>query len=988
MITTAHLKQQVKEFVRPAIITILAAVAFTALLGFHHAKFEDSMVRAFQKQQLDATRSWADAVEKQAVGIRHDLSFLASHPDVCRLAPAMKDILAAYLTQENAVLDNLEVFDVGGARLWSGRPAGREELRNEAGPMSSSTMPGKRNHLFRMRLPIELDGQPVGTLQADVNVFGVALRCQPKADSAGKSLCLLLAGSGEVIYGNDIFSKPRQVIHALRDSDAPKEAVHNAQLLPYVVERCISGNSSGLAETIRPEGHVVELLAFAPINVEGRRFGLVMGSPRGDVSVPIASHERVTYALIAALALLYFVTGYTALRGERSHTQHEEQRRQAAEEASKAKGNYLAKMSHELRTPMNGIISMTELATGAENAVERRKYLGVVKECADSLLSVINDILDLSKIEAGRLKLSHEPFSVATCVANTLTSLAPLAREKGLALRWEIDLGIPAVVFGDPGRLRQILNNLIGNAIKFTRRGEVVVRVTPQTVRLNLAVLQFDASDTGPGMSPNDLERIFNPYYQCSDAEVYRKNSTGLGLPIARQLVELMGGRISVASAVGKGTVFTFTAKFDSAASEASDAGGTSLPSLEHVRALVISSVPANLRRFSGLLGGWGAQVDCAADATDGLPAMSAAQDQGTPFGLILFENNETAMDAFAFAEALATLQGCEKAALAVICPNGLRGDALRCPPTGIDAYLGIRDLDDRLRLALRLALQHAEHRNGGAPITKHSSPEVAGLQILLVEDNPVNQQGASLLLSQWGHKVDIAGSGEEAVAVLAGREFDLVLMDLELPGISGIEATAQIRAREKERGKHTHIMGMTGHAMDSDRAGCLAAGMDGYISKPFRPDQLRRAVENVAVGVSGGTVGYAPPARAPAACPQEPVWDAAEALRLADGNRMAVGIIIQTFLKDLRATLPAAQSAALARDEKRLAKAAHRWKGALGLLGARRAFSCAVRLEEVCRLGEPERLLESFQRLHHELLVLEKALCLAEQESVSCRSS
>lgn len=979
--------RDIARFARPLILTIAAGLAFGALLRFHHARFEDGMVRSFQKQQLDATRSWADAVEGQVAGIRRDLVALASHPDVCRFAPGMKEILSASLARENTVLDNLEVLDAHGATLWSGSPVAKGSSRNDTSPTTSSANQGQTSYQLSMRLPIELDGRQVGTLQASVNILGAAIRSQPKAGSTYKSLCLLLSDTGEVIYGSDAVSKPRQVVHALRDADAPKETVQNVGLLAHLTDRCITAGSSGLAEAVRQEGNVEELVAFAPINLEGRRFGLVLGSPRADVSVPIASHERVTYALIVALTLLYFATGYTAYRSERAHVQLEQQRRKAAEGASRAKGDFLAKMSHELRTPMNGIISMTELARGAEDTADRQKYLCVVRECADSLLCVINDILDMSKIEAGRLELCHIPLNVPECMANTLASLAPLAKDKGLSLSWEIDPGVPPVVYGDPGRLRQVFNNLIGNAIKYTCSGEVVVRVMPQTAKHDQVELRFDVRDTGAGMSPDNLKRVFNPYYQCSGAEAYRKDSTGLGLAIAKQLVERMGGRFSVASEIGKGTVFTFTAKFGSAAGNASAAGKTMLPTLVNVRVLVISSVGANLLRFSRLVEAWGAHAGCAANEGDGLLALKEAIDRAESFDLVLVDNSDLSADAFAFAEKVSAMNGGEEVALVVIYPAGLRGDAVQCLRTGIDAYLGTPVDDDQLHTTLRMAIQHAACQKGRSLVTRYSSPDSPGRKILLVEDNPVNQQAASLLLGQWGHQVHSVGSGEEALSVMADREFDLVLMDLEMPGINGIEATVQIRQREKESGRHTPIIAMTAHAMDGDRERCLAAGMDAYTSKPFRPDQLRSLIASIASGAAGGFAASAPPAAAPTAPNDGSVWDFSEALRLADGSRKVVSLIIKAFLKDLRETLPAAQSAAMAQDVKCLAGLAHRWKGSLGLLGAKRALSCAVKLEETCRLGEPERLLESFQRLHNELLVLDKALSNTEQEIIQCKS-
>jgi signal transduction histidine kinase/CheY-like chemotaxis protein len=714
---------------------------------------------------------------------------------------------------------------------------------------------------------------------------------------------------------------------------------------------------------------------------------MAIGSPKADVSVPIASHERVTYALIVALALLYFATGYTAYRSERAHAQLEEQRRMTAEQASKAKGDFLAKMSHELRTPMNGVISMTELAMGAANQAERQRCLCMVRQCANSLLTVINDVLDISKIEAGKLELCRVPLNVPECVINTLAVLASLAKDKGLSLRWGIAPDVPSVVIGDPGRLRQVLNNLIGNAIKFTSSGEVDVRVMPQAVHSDKTVLRFTVQDTGRGMSPQDQWRAFTPYYQCPDSQRYRKDSTGLGLAITKQLVELMGGRISVRSEIGKGSTFTFTIRFGPPIEEGSGLAKETLPSLTTIRALVVSAIPANLRRFRGALESWGAVPGSAEDSDAALLALKDAQGRGSPFALVLFDSSGSGMDPFDFAEELSTLEGYEGVALAVIHPAGLRGDAIRCLQTGIDVYLGIPIEDDQLHLALSMAVQHAASQKCLSLITRHTFLDARSLRILLVDDNPVNREAASMLMSQWGHKVQAACAGEEAVSISAEREFDLVLMDLEMPGISGIEATEQIRRREQGTGRRTPIVAMTAYALDSDRQRCLQAGMDEYLTKPFRPDQLRKLISAVSVGGVGRPIQPPSPANAPTPPADRAAWNPSEALRLADGNKKTVGIIVSTFLRDLRETLPAAQNAALTRDGKTLAKYAHRWKGSLGLLGAERSLSCAVKLEDACRSGEPERLLEYFQRLHEELLALEQALSSTEQDNVQCKS-
>jgi protein-histidine pros-kinase len=959
-----------------------------ALLRFHHARFEDGMVRSFQQQQVDAIRNWTDSLQGQVGDIRRELDSLAGQPDVRRFAPGMKETLESFLARESATLDDLEVLSAGGATLWSGLSSGGVESRKDANEAGTLTPRGEKGRRLSVSVPIELDGKRVGTLRAGVNVYSVLVRCQPKANSTYRSLHCVICDTGEVVYGGDTIAKPRQVVHVMPDPDAPKATVDNVGLLTYVTDRCVAGGGSGLAETVRQDGQGRELIAFSPINLEGRRFGLVMGSPRANVSVPIASHERVTYALIVALALLYFATGYTAYRSERAHTQLEEARRRAAEEASRAKGNFLAQMSHELRTPMNGVISMTDLALDSTDHAQRQKYLEVVKECANSLLSVINDILDLSKIEAGKLELRHVLMSVPQCVAGTLASLASLAKNKGLSLRWEIDPGAPTVVLGDPGRLRQVLNNLIGNAIKFTTSGEVMLRVTPISVQADEVVVQFSVHDTGPGMSLAEQKRLFTPYNQGQGNREYRRDSTGLGLSIVKRLVELMGGRVRVESEPGKGTVMVCTARFGPVLEAGAGIETAALPMLAGLRVLVISRAQGNLQRLRSLMGSWGAWPSCVADVEAALSSMKKATDQGVPFGLVLLDACDLPSRTGEFSDRVVQLGEHEGAALVVAFCAALRADAVRCLGTLIDAYLDTSASDYQLHVTLRLALQHAAQQRNRPSVAQHPSSDGPSLSILLVDDNPINQQAASLMLSQWRHRVCTAGSGQEALAVLARQKFDLVLMDLEMPGMSGIEATERIRQSEKGTTARAPIVAMTAHAMDSDRARCLECGMDDFLSKPFRPEQLRGILAKTIAGMVGKSVPPEPSAVEPVTWDRQDVWNRSEALRMADGNEKAVSTLIGIFLQSLRETLPAAQEAAVKRDGKTLGRLAHRWKGALGLIGAKRALTWAVRLEEVCNLGEPQRLLECFQNLHAELILLEQALSLAEKGAVTCKYS
>lgn len=982
------------RFARPLVLTSMAAVAFGFLLNLHHDRFEDGLVRGFQKHQMDATLSLAMSIEEHVGNISRDLALMANHPDVRRRNAGMDAVLRAGTRAAQDLLEGMVVVDAQGREIWSSLPKGPDGAAKpdspgtgDAGAVPQSLSEPCPSNCIDFVIPIEHENLPQGTLHARVNVARVVADCMYRSNSAYRSLYWVLSEDSEVVCGGAGASDKRYVISALRHAEAPREAIRLVGLLPYVSQQGISGGQSGLVNVVGPpRKNIEELAAYTPLNLNGRRFALVMGSPKADISVPITSHERVTYALIVALALLYFATGYVAYRSEKAHLRYEELRRLAAEEASQAKSRFLAQTSHELRTPMNGVIGMTELALNASDAGERERYLHVVKECANSLLSGINDILDLSRIEAGKLELIRMPFNLPECVAGTLAPLASLARRKKSRLQWEVAPEVPSMLSGDPGRLRQVLTNLVGNAIKYAPGADVTVCVTRQDKTDREATLHFAVSDTGPGMSPEDHARVFEPYDQGSDYRV-RKEGTGLGLAIAKQLVELMGGQIGVRSRLGEGSEFHFTAKFALSLEAPFDADKP-MPEMKDVRVLVVSGVPANLRRLNELLAGWGSRLTPASGAAEAMTELERAQWRGTPFDLVLFEGTQTPIGAFDFAEMMRKHEGGSRAALAILYPAGLRGDASRCMETGIDAYMGFPVEDESLRTALRMALSRTACRRGRSVVTRFGLVEANKvLRILLVDDNSVNQVAASLLLKKWGHAVSIAASGEEALAAWAEQPFDVILMDLQMPGMNGIQTASRIRERGKASGKRVPIIAMTAHARDTDRQQCLQAGMDGFITKPVPPDTLRQTLHDVTEGLGQSQPSLpqrssqppAPPAQAGATAM---VWDASEALRFTNGDHQAVDRIIQAFLADLRETLPVARKAAMARDSKFLGALAHRWKGSLGLLGAKRAVECAVRLEKVTKMGEPEQLLQCFEALDSELGALEKELTASKEKA------